>query len=64
MVRYIRDHAVYGKVVNVFASSETEARFLSTVDKGDYYAWEATETDRGEWEVYIAKHEDCFALDD
>ena len=62
MSREIREHRVFGKEVMVSASSEEEARRLAS--KGEYWAWEAKEVSPGQWEVYIAKHEDCFALND
>ena len=61
-MRYIREHAVYGKEVTVAASSEEEAKLLTS--KGDWWAWEAKEVSPGQWEVYVAKHEYCFALND
>jgi hypothetical protein len=64
MSRIIREHRVYGKDVEVGAYSEEEAKSLAIKGKPDWWAWEAVEIQRGFWSVYIAKHEDAFALND
>jgi hypothetical protein len=66
MSREINGHRVFGEEVIVKASNEEEARMLalSSKNKTDYWAWEAKELSPGEWEVYLAKHQDAFALND
>jgi hypothetical protein len=64
MSRIIREHRVHGQDVQVHAYSEEEANRLSIKGKSDYWPWEAFEIAQGYWNVYIAKHEDVFALND
>ena len=60
--RIIREHRVYGKAVTVEAANEAEARAKASV--GGFHCWEAKAVSTGSWECYVAKHEDCFALND
>lgn len=60
--RVIREHRVYGRSVDVEAQTEKEAR--SKASTGGVHAWEAKETEPGKWTCFVAKHEDCFALND
>lgn len=64
MSRIIREHRVFGEEVMVHAFSEEEAKSTAVKGKSDWYSWEALEVNRGFWAVYIAKHEDVFALND
>lgn len=62
-MREIREHRVYGKEIVVEASNEAEARILVR-KKSSLHIWEIKELNPGQWEAYVAKHEDCFAMND
>jgi hypothetical protein len=64
MRKTINGHAVYGKNVMVNAVSEDDAKILAVQHCRDYWSWAAEEVSPGRYQVYIAKHENCFALND
>lgn len=69
MSRIIREHRVFGKAFVVAATSEDEARTnalkVSRPKMGfDIHVWELKQLFLNTWEAYVAKHEDCFAMDD
>lgn len=65
MSRIIREHRVFGRSVRVKASTEDEARDKVRAITSDHI-WEMSVhiSIPNYWEAYVAKHEDCFALND
>lgn len=63
-MRIIREHCVYGRTILTSAKSETQARIVARMQAPTEHIWEVKEISPGQWEVYVARGEDAFALND
>lgn len=64
--REIREHRVYGKIYVTEAANadEASAKANAIFAGNGWHCWEAKEVAPGRYECFVAKHEDCFALND
>jgi hypothetical protein len=65
MSRIIREHTIYGFPLIINAPTEEEARLIALEGRmSSHHCWEIIKIEDGVWECYLARHEDCFALND
>lgn len=60
--RIIREHRVFGREVTVPAPTKDDA--YRAANRLGGHAWEIAEVSPSVWKMFIARHEDCYALND